>query len=121
MQNGLESAQEPKASRVRVYQAADRILQSGRRPTVEGVREILHGRPRNSVTAYINDWYGKLGGRLAVQVFDPVGLRIIVSRGSIAFRGRDKHCCPHPAQTPPRCAVRADQPVVVTQPRIRKP
>jgi hypothetical protein len=56
---------EPKASRVRVWQAADRILRSGRRPTVEGVRELLGGGSPNSVTAYLNDWYRELGGRLA--------------------------------------------------------
>jgi len=56
---------QPKASRVRVWQAADRILRSGRRPTVEGVRELLGGGSPNSVTAYINDWYRDLGTRLA--------------------------------------------------------
>jgi hypothetical protein len=56
---------EPKASRIRVWQAADRILRSGRRPTVEGVRELLGGGSPNSVTAYINDWYRDLGSRLA--------------------------------------------------------
>jgi hypothetical protein len=63
--NFPEKASEPKASRVRVWQAADRILRSGRRPTVEGVRELLGGGSPNSVTAYINDWYRELGGRLA--------------------------------------------------------
>ena len=58
-------AVEPKASRVRVWQAADRILRSGRRPTVEGVRETLGGGSPNAVTAYLNDWYRELGGRLA--------------------------------------------------------
>jgi hypothetical protein len=62
--NPLESGPEPKASRVRVWQAADRILRSGRRPTVEGVRELLGGGSPNSVTAYINDWYRELGARL---------------------------------------------------------
>ncbi len=59
-----ESAPEPKASRVRVWQAADRVLRSGRRPTVEGIRELLGGGSPNSVTAYLNDWYRELGGRL---------------------------------------------------------
>ena len=58
------SAREPKASRVRVWQAADRVLRSGRRPTVEGIRELLGGGSPNSVTAYLNDWYRELGGRL---------------------------------------------------------
>jgi hypothetical protein len=65
--NVLESGPEPKASRVRVWQAADRILRSGRRPTVEGVRELLGGGSPNSVTAYINDWYRELGTRLAAS------------------------------------------------------
>src|SRR6202521_2263581 len=60
-----EPAPEPKAGRVRVWQAADKILRSGRRPTVEGIREILGGGSPNSVTAYINDWYRDLGTRLA--------------------------------------------------------
>ena len=63
--NPVESAPEPKASRVRVWQACDRVLRSGRRPTVEGIREILGGGSPNSVTAYINDWYRDLGSRLA--------------------------------------------------------
>jgi hypothetical protein len=63
--NPPESAPEPKASRVRVWQACDRVLRSGRRPTVEGIREILGGGSPNSVTAYINDWYRELGSRLA--------------------------------------------------------
>jgi len=63
--NPPESAPEPKASRVRVWQACDRVLRSGRRPTVEGIREILGGGSPNSVTAYINEWYRELGSRLA--------------------------------------------------------
>ena len=59
------SVREPKASRVRVWQAVERIVQSGRRPTVEGVRELLGGGSPNSVTAYINEWYEELGDRLA--------------------------------------------------------
>lgn len=50
---------------MRGWQAADRILRSGRRPTVEGVRELLGGGSPNSVTAYMNDWYRELGGPLA--------------------------------------------------------
>jgi hypothetical protein len=59
-----ERAREPKASRARVWQACDRILRSGRRPTVEGVRELLAGGSPNAVTSYINDWYADLGSRL---------------------------------------------------------
>jgi hypothetical protein len=62
--NAPEPAREPKASRLRVWQAADRILRSGRRPTVEGVRELLGGGSPNSVTSYLNDWYRELGTRL---------------------------------------------------------
>jgi hypothetical protein len=64
--NPPKATPEPKASRVRVWQAADRILRSGRRPTVEGVRELLGGGSPNSITAYINDWYRELGARLAL-------------------------------------------------------
>jgi hypothetical protein len=42
------------------------VLRSGRRPTVEGIREILGGGSPNSVTAYIQEWYQELGSRLAV-------------------------------------------------------
>jgi hypothetical protein len=63
--NPPEGAPEPKASRVRVWQACDRVLRSGRRPTVEGIREILGGGSPNSVTAYIQEWYRELGSRLA--------------------------------------------------------
>jgi len=66
MPNPSEAASEPKASRVRVWQACDRVLRSGRRPTVEGIREILGGGSPNSVTAYIQEWYRELGSRLAV-------------------------------------------------------
>jgi len=55
----------PKASRVRVWQAAERILTSGRRPTVAGVREVLGGGSPNSVSAYLDDWYRELGSRLS--------------------------------------------------------
>jgi hypothetical protein len=41
------------------------VLRSGRRPTVEGIREILGGGSPNSVTAYIQEWYEDLGSRLA--------------------------------------------------------
>ena len=60
-----ERPREPKASRSKVWQAVERIVQSGRRPTVEGVREVLGGGSPNAVTAYINEWYGELGARLA--------------------------------------------------------
>jgi hypothetical protein len=64
MTEALRRTAEPKASRVRVWQACDRILRSGRRPTVEGVRELLGGGSPNAVTSYINDWYADLGTRL---------------------------------------------------------
>jgi Plasmid replication region DNA-binding N-term len=59
------TASGPKASRVRVWQAAERILTSGRRPTVSGVREVLGGGSPNSVSAYLDDWYRELGSRLS--------------------------------------------------------
>ena len=60
-----ERPREPKASRSKVWQAVERVVQSGRRPTVEGVRELLGGGSPNAVTAYINEWYGELGALLA--------------------------------------------------------
>jgi hypothetical protein len=65
MPNPPEPAPEPKASRARVWQMCDRILQSGGRPIVEGVRELLGGGSPNAVTADINDWYRDRGSRLA--------------------------------------------------------
>jgi hypothetical protein len=65
VQNGQDFAPEPQASHVCVWQSADRILQSGRRPTVDCVRAVLGGGSPNSVTAYINDWYRELRSRLA--------------------------------------------------------
>ncbi len=73
MSNPLEATPEPKASRVRVFQAADRILRSGRRPTVEAIRELLGGGSPNSVTAYIQDWYQELGSRLVATEEPLVG------------------------------------------------
>jgi hypothetical protein len=64
MRTNPDPARQPKASRTRVWQAADRILRSGRRPTVAGVRELLSGGSPNSVTSYLDDWYRELGGRL---------------------------------------------------------
>ena len=69
-----EFAREPKASRIRVFQAVERITRSGRRPTVEGVRELLGGGSPNSVTAYINEWYQELGGRLTAAETPMPGL-----------------------------------------------
>jgi hypothetical protein len=65
---------EPKASRIRVWQAVEQIVQSGRRPTVEGVRERLGGGSPNSVTAYINEWYQELGSRLSTADAPALGL-----------------------------------------------
>ena len=59
-----EITRRPKASRPRVFEAVERIVRAGRRPTVAGVRELLGGGSPNSVTAYINDWYQELGSRL---------------------------------------------------------
>ena len=64
MPNPSDVSPEPKASRVRVFQAADQILRLGRRPTVEAIRALLGGGSPNSVTAYIQDWYQELGERL---------------------------------------------------------
>src|SRR5690348_12706145 len=67
-------AKEPRASRIRVWQAVEQIVQSGRRPTVEGVRERLGGGSPNSVTAYINEWYQELGSRLSTADAPALGM-----------------------------------------------
>ena len=47
----------PKASRTKVWEAADAILLgTGERPTVEGIRLRLGGGSPNSVTADLNEW-----------------------------------------------------------------
>ena len=56
----------PKASRTKVWEAADAILLgTGERPTVEGIRLRLGGGSPNSVTAYLNEWYRELAERLS--------------------------------------------------------
>lgn len=56
----------PKASRTKVWEAADAILLgSGERPTVEAIRQRLGGGSPNSVTAYLNEWYRELAERLS--------------------------------------------------------
>ena len=56
----------PKASRSKVWEAADAILLgTGERPTVEAVRQRLGGGSPNSVTAYLNEWYRELAERLS--------------------------------------------------------
>lgn len=56
----------PKASRTKVWEAADAILLgTGERPTVEGIRHRLGGGSPNSVTAYLNEWYRELAERLS--------------------------------------------------------
>ncbi len=56
----------PKASRTKVWEAADAILLgTGERPTVEAIRQRLGGGSPNSVTAYLNEWYRELAERLS--------------------------------------------------------
>ena len=56
----------PKASRTKVWEAADAILLgTGERPTVEAIRNRLGGGSPNSVTAYLNEWYRELAERLS--------------------------------------------------------
>ena len=74
MPDPQEFSRAPKASRVRVWQAVERIVRSGRRPTVEGVRELLGGGSPNSVTAYVNEWYQELGNRLTAAETPMPGL-----------------------------------------------
>jgi hypothetical protein len=56
----------PKASRAKVWEAADAILLgTGERPTVEAIRQRLGGGSPNSVTAYLSEWYRELAERLS--------------------------------------------------------
>jgi len=94
MSSLLEATPEPKASRVRVFQAADRILRTGRRPTVEAIRELLGGGSPNSVTTYIQDWYQDLGSRLVATEEPLVGfpreaVSLMAELWRIAAAGRD--------------------------------
>jgi len=74
MSSPLTRVREPKASRARVWQAVEKIVHAGRRPTVEGVRALLGGGSPNSVTAYINEWYQELGTRLTSVESDTPGI-----------------------------------------------
>lgn len=93
MPNSPPSVPEPKASRVRVWQACDRILRSGRRPTVEGIREVLGGGSPNSVAAYMSDWYHDLGSRLNASEsplagFPPEALSLMSELWRLAAAGQ---------------------------------
>ena len=55
----------PSGLRVRVFAAADAILRSGRRPTIESIRQQLGGGSQTTLMAHLNDWYRELGERLA--------------------------------------------------------
>lgn len=67
----------PKASRSKVWEAADAILLgTGERPTVEAIRQRLGGGSPNSVTAYLNEWYRELAERLSAADAPIEGLPI---------------------------------------------
>lgn len=67
----------PKASRTKVWEAADGILLgTGERPTVEAIRQRLGGGSPNSVTAYLNEWYRELAERLAAAAAPIEGVPI---------------------------------------------
>lgn len=54
----------PKAGRTQVFDAADKILRGGQRPTVDAIKALLGGGSPNSIVAYLGEWYGDLSERL---------------------------------------------------------
>jgi Plasmid replication region DNA-binding N-term len=64
----------PSGLRVRVFAAADTILRSGRRPTIEAIRQQLGGGSQTTLMAHLNDWYSELGERLAAAESPLAGL-----------------------------------------------
>lgn len=59
MAHGITEAQ--------VHAAADALVEAGDRPTVERIRAHLGAGSPNTVTRYLDSWWGELGGRLAAK------------------------------------------------------
>jgi hypothetical protein len=80
------AARPAKASREKVFGAADEILRAGRRPTIEAIQARLGGGSPNSVVAYVNQWYAELGERLARTETPAEGLTPEVHRAALLLQ-----------------------------------
>jgi len=79
-------ARTAKAGREQVLAAADTILLSGQRPTIEAIQARLGGGSPNSIVAYLKDWYGELGERLATSLAPAKGLSPEVHRAALSLQ-----------------------------------
>jgi hypothetical protein len=75
-----------KASREHVFAAAEGILLTGRRPTIEAVQARLGGGSPNSIVAYLKDWYGELGERLSTTQLPAEGLLPEVHQAALGLQ-----------------------------------
>lgn len=75
-----------KAGRDQVFAAADQILHSGRRPTIEAIQARLGGGSPNSIVAYLKDWYGDLGERLLTAQSPAEGLSQEVHQAALGLQ-----------------------------------
>lgn len=79
-------ARTTKAGREQVLAAADAILLSGQRPTIEAIQARLGGGSPNSIVAYLKDWYTLLGERLAESQAPAEGLVPEVHQAALALQ-----------------------------------
>lgn len=75
-----------KAGREQVLAAADAILQSGQRPTIEAIQARLGGGSPNSIVSYLRDWYGSLGERLTAVSTPAEGLLPEVHQAALGLQ-----------------------------------
>lgn len=80
------SRRSPKAGRDQVFAAADEILRSGHRPTIEAIQALLGGGSPNSVVTYLSAWYAELGERLNRAESPAVGLTPEVHRAALLLQ-----------------------------------
>lgn len=76
----------PKAGRDQVFAAADEILRSGSRPTIDAIKGLLGGGSPNSVVAYLNAWYSELGERLDRAETPAEGLAPEIHRAALLLQ-----------------------------------
>jgi hypothetical protein len=80
------SHRRPKAGRDQVFAAADEILRSGHRPTIDAIKGLLGGGSPNSVVAYLNAWYAELAERLYRAESPAEGLTPEVHRAALLLQ-----------------------------------
>jgi hypothetical protein len=80
------SSRVAKASRERVFAAADEALRGGRRPTIEAIQARLGGGSPNGILAYLKEWYSELGERLGLTETPAEGLTPEVHRAALVLQ-----------------------------------